>query len=124
MPDIVQCPKCGADIPLTEALARPLIEAEQARLENEIGQRRAALESREQDLRNQHTELAARQNHLKSKESEIDATIQKRLDTERAKIQLDASQEAQKSQQLIVADKERTAIRIEGAASRSAESRT
>ncbi len=84
MNDVIQCPKCGAAIPVTEALARPFIEAEQSRLEQELQQRRSALEGREQELQTQSAQLAALQSQLKSKQADVDATVQQRVAEERA----------------------------------------
>jgi hypothetical protein len=46
----VECPKCGAEIPISEALARPIVDAERTRLDAEMRERSAALDNREQQL--------------------------------------------------------------------------
>jgi hypothetical protein len=58
MPDqTVQCPNCGHSIPLTEALAAPLLAADRARLQQDFAARAAQLETRQQACAAQ--ELAA-----------------------------------------------------------------
>jgi len=84
MNDVIQCPKCGEGIPVTEALARPFIEAERARFEQELRQKRSVLEGREQDLQRQSSQLATLQHELKTKEAEFDSTVEQRLADERA----------------------------------------
>jgi len=90
----IDCPKCGAGIPLTEALARPIVEAERTRLEQEMRQRSSALETREQELQKQRAHLSTQQKDIQSKAADIDKLVQERLGSERTTI---AAAEAQKA---------------------------
>jgi hypothetical protein len=118
MNDLIQCPKCGAEIPVTEALARPFIEAEQARIEQELRQRSSVLQGREQELQKQSSQLGALQSELRSKEAEVEATVQQRLTEElptilaaeskivqiRFQAQLDSAQRDSQAQKVIIGE--------------------
>jgi len=82
----VECPKCGAEIPLTEALARPIVAAERTRLEAEIRERSAALENRAQQLSKESGELETRRKQLQSQAADVEELVRERLEAERAEI--------------------------------------
>src|ERR1700688_1524232 len=46
----VICPKCGAAVAITEVLARPFLDSERKKLENEAQERATALEWRESEV--------------------------------------------------------------------------
>lgn len=75
----ITCPHCGRDIPLTETLAQPLIEATRRKYEAEARARDEALARREAELRRSQ-EAVARE------KAEFDAVLAERLKTERAAI--------------------------------------
>ena len=82
----IDCPKCGAEIPITEALARPMLEAERTRIEQEVRERSAALETRERDLQGRQQTLASNRRELISKEAAIDKIVQEAMAAERLQI--------------------------------------
>jgi len=82
----IECPKCGAGIPITEALARPIVEAERSRLEIEMRQRSTALETRELELQRQQAETAALQKEAQAKAADLDNVVEKRLGAARVEI--------------------------------------
>jgi translation initiation factor 2 beta subunit (eIF-2beta)/eIF-5 len=82
----IECPKCGAGIPITEALAGPILEAERNRLELEMRQRSTALETREQELQKQRQQLATQQKEIQSKAADVEKVVDERLAVERAGI--------------------------------------
>ncbi len=90
------CPKCKTEIPLTESLAAPLIEATRREYERRLAQKDADVAKREATLRGQEQSLA------KARES-LDAQIAEKLKEERAKI---ATDEARKARQLLANDLE------------------
>src|SRR5258707_101231 len=71
----IECPKCGAGIPLTEALARPILDAERNRVEQEMRQRSSALETREQELQRQRTQLASLQKDVQARAADVDKIV-------------------------------------------------
>jgi hypothetical protein len=114
----VTCPKCGAEIPVTEALARPILDAERARMEQEMRQRSTALESREQGLQKQSHLLTAQEKALRSRAAEIERTVQERLSQESVALvaaesekieaqfraELDAARQGQQAQSARIAE--------------------
>lgn len=82
----VECPKCGAEIPITEALARPIVNAERTRLEAEMRERSVALESREQQLQSTAAELDLLRKRLKTQASDVEKLVRERLEAERSEI--------------------------------------
>lgn len=80
MPDqTIKCPKCGAEIPLTEALTSQIEGALRAQLEAEANKKSIELEKQKQALEKQAIEL-------KAKEQTIAEQISEQLNTERKKI--------------------------------------
>ena len=120
----IECPNCGTEIPVTEALARPMLEAERSRLETEARQRSSALETRAKDLQNQQQSLELRKQDVLSKETDIDRIIQERMGTERQQIaaaearrieghfqeQLDAAHNQQRAQSAKIGELQRSEI--------------
>lgn len=82
----VECPKCGAEIPITEALARPIVDAERSHLEAEMRERSAALENREQQLQKTSAELESLRKQLKAQVSDVEKLVRERLEVERSEI--------------------------------------
>jgi Skp family chaperone for outer membrane proteins len=62
----IECPKCGYEFAITEALARPIVEAERNRLELEIRQRSTALAAQEEKLHGKRQKLDDEQKKLKT----------------------------------------------------------
>jgi uncharacterized Zn finger protein (UPF0148 family) len=93
-PTIV-CPTCETEILLTETLARPYIEAERAKLDQEVRERAAAIEKRETDLSEKSAMLGELDRKLKARADEIESTVEDRLNKECAAI---AAVEAKKAE--------------------------
>jgi hypothetical protein len=82
----VQCPKCGTEFAITEALARPIVEAERNRLEVEMRQRSTALQVQEEELQSKRQELDDQQKKLKAEAARVEKLVQDRLEAERVSI--------------------------------------
>jgi hypothetical protein len=114
-PLTVACPKCGTPVPLTEALAAPVIEAtraeyesklraqnkELARREEEIEQGRQAATKAEEQLRKREAELKTKQAQLKAEvarqtEVAVEEELAKRIAVEKKTI---AKQEERRAAQ-------------------------
>jgi chromosome segregation ATPase len=89
------CPTCETEILLTETLARPYIEAERAKLDQEVRERAAAIEKRETNLSEKSAMLGELDRKLKVRADEIESTVEDRLNKERATI---AAVEAKKAE--------------------------
>ena len=76
---VIACPKCKAEIKLTESLAAPLIESTRREFEKQLAQKDADIARRETSLREQEAALS------KAKEA-IDAEVAEKLRHERARI--------------------------------------
>lgn len=75
----IHCPKCGADIELSQALTAPI--------EQEIREKyEADTKKKEKELAQKLNELQEQEKALKSQQQTIDDEIEKRLGTERKKI--------------------------------------
>src|SRR5512142_1486294 len=84
---VISCPKCKAEIKLTESLAAPLIESTRREFERRLAQKDAEIAGRESSLKEKEAALS------KAKES-IDLEIAEGLKRERAAI---AAEEARKA---------------------------
>jgi len=90
------CPKCHHDIPLTESLAAPLLEATRQDFERQIADKDRNIAGREEALRNQ-------QAALEKARAEVDRQVFDKLQSERKRI---AGEEAEKAKRLAAADLE------------------
>jgi hypothetical protein len=90
----ITCPNCHSDIPLTESLAAPLLEATRLDYERRIAAKDQDIAGREGLLRDQQTAL-------EKARSEIDQQVFEKLQSERKRI---AAEEAGKAKRLIAAD--------------------
>jgi len=89
MPDaIIGCPKCGAQIELTEALAAPLVAEIRRKSEADAQQREKALLSREEALAKKTTDL-------QGQVARLELTLSERLTSEREKIAREQEAKAQ-----------------------------
>lgn len=93
----VTCPKCGAAVPLTEALAGPFLDAERKKLEKEALERSATLERRETEVTKKRQELATTEKSLKKQQTEIDRLVDERLAAEREVLTQEAVKKASSS---------------------------
>lgn len=90
----ITCPNCRTDIPLTESLAAPLIQATQKKFERLIAQKDQDMASREAALRYQ-------QDALQKEKAAIEEQVSERVTAERTRI---AAEEAAKAKRLAAAD--------------------
>lgn len=94
---VVKCPECNADVPITEALTAPLLEAARVKMreyhEREIAKVREEVTAREAALRQQEEDVA-------KKLASVDEQVESRTRAERVRI---AEEEAAKAR-LIVQD--------------------
>ena len=84
---IIICPKCSAEIRLTESLAAPILAATKKEYEEKLADQQKMLQTREQALLNRETEICKRN-------AELDIEIHKRLKIERNQIAKEESQKA------------------------------
>jgi hypothetical protein len=82
----IECPKCGNEFPINQALAGPIVEAERNRLQLEMRQRSTALATQEAELQEERQRLEAQQKKLKTETAELEKFVQNRLEAERAAI--------------------------------------
>jgi hypothetical protein len=93
----VTCPKCGAAVLLTEALARPLLDAERKKLEKETQERATTFARRESEIEKKCESLAETEKNLKKQQSEIDRVVEQRLRVEREALTQEALKKASNS---------------------------
>lgn len=86
----VTCPKCGAAIPITEALTRPVLEAERARLAKEAAQRSEVLDKRENEIDARRRIVAEGEAALKKQQGEIDRLVEEQLASKAADLMKEA----------------------------------
>jgi hypothetical protein len=92
-PHIV-CPKCSHQIPLTESIAAPLLEAERREFQQKLAAREAEFGRKADDLRRQQSEL------VEAREG-IEEQIRQRTAAERVQV---AAAEAKKARQQVASD--------------------
>jgi hypothetical protein len=98
----IVCPSCKTDIPLTESLAAPLIEATRKKFELQIAQKETGFAKREADLHTQEDEIR------KEKEN-VENLVATRLESERNKL---VAEEARKARLLVSGDLEQKAKEV------------
>lgn len=79
-PDSIRCPDCGAVIPITETLHHQLAEQAKAELRQQIAHERKVLTEKEGQLKRREVSLV-------SAEQDIEKRVQKRIETEKVKVQ-------------------------------------
>jgi len=90
----ITCTTCQTVIPLTATLARPFIEAERKKMEEEARDRAAAFEKRETEIAQGKRELRDAQQQVQRERESIDTAIQSRLNDEREAIRVAAVEKA------------------------------
>ncbi len=103
----ITCPTCETEIPLTETLARPYIDAERGRLAEEVRERIAAIEKRDNDLRQKSDRLTNFERDLNVRSSDIENAIETRLEKERSAIAVAEAKKAETRYQTQLADARR-----------------
>jgi hypothetical protein len=89
----IHCPKCHSEIPLTESLAAPLVEATRREFETRLAQKEAEAAQREAAMAEREQALAAERERLETQVAERVAEERARIAAEeaaRAKAALDA----------------------------------
>lgn len=90
----IPCPKCGHQIPLTESIAAPLLEAERRGFQTKLAAKEAEFARKADELRQQEDEVVkARAN--------VEEQIKQRLETERRHV---AAAEAKKARDAVASD--------------------
>jgi hypothetical protein len=84
----ITCPKCRAQIPLTESIAAPLIEATRQQYEQRLTQQNADVAKREQQIKEREAAIA------KQKES-VDTVVAEKLKLERTRIAAETTKREQ-----------------------------
>jgi hypothetical protein len=116
----IECPKCGHAFAITEALARPIVEAERNRLELEIRQRSTTLAAQEKEIQSDRQRLDDQQKKVKIEAAGVEKLVQDRVEAERLSIaaveaeriegqfqnRLDASRREQEAQEAKIAQME------------------
>jgi hypothetical protein len=90
----IPCPKCGHQIPLTESIAAPLLEAERRDFQRKLAAREAEFALKANELRQQQDEVAKAR-------AELDEHIRQRLETERKQL---IAAEAKKAREAAAAE--------------------
>ncbi|WFU65806.1 DUF2130 domain-containing protein [Bradyrhizobium brasilense] len=90
----VVCPKCSHQIPLTESLAAPLLEAERRDLQRKLVAKEAEFARRADELRQQQNEVAQAR-------ASVDEQVKQRLDAERKQV---VAAEAKKAREQMADD--------------------
>jgi hypothetical protein len=93
---IIICPRCNAEIKLTESLAAPLLESTRKQFEERLAEQKALVAQRELELKRREEDLA------KERES-IQELVAEKLKEEKSRI---AAEEAKKARTLLGADLE------------------
>jgi len=79
----ITCPKCKTEIPLTETLAQPLIEAEREKVQEEVRARGLTMAKRERELAQRLRSLDDIQENLNARAKEIEGAVEERIRNER-----------------------------------------
>lgn len=93
----VICPKCGAAVPLSEAIAGPLLEAEREKLEKAAQERATTLGRREEEIERKRQALVETENNLKKQQTEIERVVDERVRAEREALTQEALKKASSS---------------------------
>jgi len=88
------CPKCKAEIPLTESLAAPLLEATRRQYERKLSQKDKEIEQREESLREKEKKVADAKRKL---DQQVADQVAEQLKAERARIVADEARKARLS---------------------------
>jgi hypothetical protein len=87
----ITCPKCKAEIPLTESLAAPLLEATRRQYERKLSQKDKEIEEREEALREKEKKVADAKRKL---DQQVADQVAEQLKTERARIVVEEAKKA------------------------------
>jgi hypothetical protein len=79
----ITCPNCKVQFPLTETLAKPFIDTERAKVQQEAQERAAIVRNREQEVARREKAMAELKNQLDTRQAEIDAIVAAKLQEQR-----------------------------------------
>ena len=79
----ITCPKCKAEIKLTESLAAPLIESTRQQFEQQLAQKDSDIAQREQYIRKQESQLTESRNKLNE---QVASQVEEQLKKDRSRI--------------------------------------
>ena len=97
MVQTIQCPECGTEIPLTEAISSQL--SEEIRREYEC-----RAQAKERELAKEREALAARERQLEESRRAVDEAVAKKVAEERVRVEAEAKKKASEYVALAVAD--------------------
>jgi len=87
----ITCPKCKAEIKLTESLAAPLIESTRRQFERQLAQKDSDIAQGEQAIREKEKQLDETKNKLDEK---IASQVEEQLKKDRARISTEEARKA------------------------------
>jgi len=87
----ITCPKCKADIPLTESLAAPLLEVTRQQYELQLSAKDEAIAKREQGIREKEKEIAEATRTL---DAQVTDQVAQQLKSERTRVAAEESKKA------------------------------
>lgn len=90
----ITCPKCSADIRLTESLAAPLIAATRQQFEARLAAQSAAIAEREQGIHDREAQVADAQRSI---ESRVASQVAAQVIVERARVSAEESKKAKQA---------------------------
>jgi len=102
------CPKCKAEIPLTESIAAPLLDATRKQYERKLSQKDKEIEQREEAVREKEKKIADERRKL---EHQVADQVAEQLKSERARI---AAEEGKKAKFATASEIEAKDREIEG----------
>jgi hypothetical protein len=88
------CPKCKTEIPLTESLAAPLIEATRKQFERKLSQKDKEIEQREETIREKEKKIAEAKRKI---EQQIADQVEEQIKAERTRIIAEESKKAKRA---------------------------
>lgn len=100
----IKYPKCGAEIPLTESLAAPLVEATRRQYERKLSQKDKEIEQREEALREKERRLTEAK---RKQEQQVADQVEEQLKTERTRIIAEEAKKAKLKSTLELEAKDR-----------------
>jgi hypothetical protein len=101
----ITCPKCKAEFPLTETLARPYIDAERAKIECELHERTTAIGERESALK-------TTSDAFEEEKRNLELNIRRRIEAEREIIRDQVLAEEQERYQTEIAAKDQALSKL------------
>lgn len=104
----ITCPKCKTEIPLTESLAAPLIEATRKQYERKLSQKDKEIEQREEALREKEKKVVDARRKL---DQQVADQVAEQLKAERARI---AAEEAKKAKLASASEIDAKSREVEG----------